>query len=64
MTARYVVTLVEPCETCNGTGYVPSSGFPCIRCLGTRERRTDVPITEVLRALGVRFVDTTQEPKR
>lgn len=60
MTARYVVTLVEPCSRCHGSGTMPMSDYACIRCFGMRYDRTDVPLTDALRALGVRFVDTTE----
>lgn len=71
MTGRhvYVVTRIDGCERCSGTGRRPhperrGDTWPCGGCIGTGEIRTEKPLVEVLRALGVRFVDTTQEPKR
>lgn len=64
MTARYLVTSVQTCPRCGGTSRRPhperpGGTWPCGGCIGTGEIRTEIHLTEVLRALGVRFVDTT-----
>lgn len=65
MTARYLVTVARPCPRCAGVGHRPhperpGGTWPCGRCLGTGEDRAETPLTDALRALGVRFVDTTE----